>query len=145
MSKIVNKIAEPQPEGNAGCIVKKEGHILVVKLRETGKWDIPAGKPLPHETAPETAQRETWEESGVSVKIIRLLTFIGAPKEQGLYIYEATPLNKALPLNIPLQVNSRFRQEIIEARLLPIDNLNENNFRYPAILPEVIALFDTLD
>jgi 8-oxo-dGTP pyrophosphatase MutT (NUDIX family) len=56
-----------QPHGNAGCIVKRHGHILVVKLRETGKWDIPAGKLLPGEITSKTAERETWEEARVRV------------------------------------------------------------------------------
>ncbi|WP_187146248.1 NUDIX hydrolase [Candidatus Amoebophilus asiaticus] len=40
---------------------------MVVKLREAGKWDIPAGKrkPLPGELASKTAERETWEEAGI--------------------------------------------------------------------------------
>jgi 8-oxo-dGTP pyrophosphatase MutT (NUDIX family) len=135
------QVSNYQPYGNAGCIVKRNEHILVVKLRETGKWDIPAGKPLPNEAAPQTAERETWEETGVKVKVKRLLTFIDAPKEGNLYIYEAVPLEKVLPLNMPLHIHDDFTQEIIEARFLPITNLNKDNFRYPAMLSKLLALF----
>jgi len=142
---IVNQATDNHLYGNAGCIVKKEGHILVVKLRKIEKWDIPAGKPLPGESASDTAKRETLEEAGVKVQIVRLLYFIEAPKEGNLYIYEAVPLNKTLPLNTPLKINSLQVQEIREARFLPIDELNQGNFRYPAILPKVIDLFQSIN
>lgn len=139
---ILNQVTGNYLHGNAGCIVKNRNHILVVKLRKIGKWDIPAGKPLPGESASDTAKRETWEEAGVKVQIVRLLYFIEDPEEGNLYIYEAVPFNKTLPLNTPLKkINDHQEQEILEARFLPLNELNQDNFRYPAMLPKLIDLF----
>lgn len=119
----IKEINNLQLHGNAGCIVKKQGHILVVKLWGSRKWDIPAGKPLPGEISSKTAERETWEEAGVQVQVVRRLEFIEDPKEGSLYIYEAVALDQTLPLNTSLKLNNQFNQEVIEARFLPINNL----------------------
>jgi len=143
-TKIINQLINVQGYVNAGCIVKKQDYILVVKLRKTGKWDIPAGKSLPGELPSKTAERETWEEAGVQVKVIRLLDFIDAPAGHGLYIYEAVPSNNQLALDVPLEINPQFAQEIVEARFLPIQDLHQDSFRYPEILPRVIHLFNVI-
>mmetsp|Transcript_17495 Transcript_17495/g.39636 ORF Transcript_17495/g.39636 Transcript_17495/m.39636 type:complete len:181 (+) Transcript_17495:54-596(+) len=49
---------------NAGCFVVRDGHLLLVKHRKTGKWGLPAGTAEVNETPEETAVRETFEETG---------------------------------------------------------------------------------
>ncbi|MGX6960567.1 MAG: hypothetical protein ACIPMY_05065 [Rickettsia endosymbiont of Pentastiridius leporinus] len=51
----------PTPRGNAGCIIKKDNLILVVKTLNSGKYGIPCGKPEGDELANKTAERETFE------------------------------------------------------------------------------------
>eukprot|EP01132_Coremiostelium_polycephalum_P000066 gene66-92_t len=122
-------ITQQHFHGNAGCIVRKGNHILAVKLRAIDKWDIPAGKPLPGEHAAITAQRETLEETGIKVKIKRLLHFIEDVQEGNLYLYEASPCDPTLPINTLLPLKTHQKQEIREAKFLPIHELHPDNFR----------------
>ena len=39
--------------------------VLLVTSRDTGRWVIPKGWPMPGRSAPEAAAREAWEEAGV--------------------------------------------------------------------------------
>ena len=52
----------------AGCVVYRDGdsgrEVLVVHRPRYDDWDLPKGKCEPGETHPETARRETQEESG---------------------------------------------------------------------------------
>lgn len=59
---------------HAGCFIVRGGRLLTVKLTYDGqKYDIPGGQSTWHESARETAVRETWEESGYRVRAGRLL------------------------------------------------------------------------
>ena len=55
--------------GNAGCLVKHDRQMLVVRLRSTGRLDNPGGTHESGETARSTARRETWEEAGLEVEV----------------------------------------------------------------------------
>ena len=57
----------------AGCAVIKDGKLLVITTRERGYWNLPKGHAEKGETAEQTALRETAEETGYKVKIIREL------------------------------------------------------------------------
>lgn len=52
---------------SALCWTRKEGRvrILLITSRDTGRWVIPKGWPMPGLTGGETALREAWEEAGV--------------------------------------------------------------------------------
>jgi uncharacterized protein len=48
----------------------KEGlRILLVTSRDTGRWVVPKGNPMPHRTGAETAAEEAFEEAGVRGEI----------------------------------------------------------------------------
>ncbi len=51
------------------------GEILLGRSRFTGKWDIPGGGVEPWETLEEGMTREFREETGVSVRVERLVDF----------------------------------------------------------------------
>lgn len=54
----------PRVHGNAGCIIKHNNLIIIVKDTKLNKWDIPSGKPRNNkELAHETARREAYEET----------------------------------------------------------------------------------
>lgn len=62
-----------------GLIVNRKGEILLAKRNqpelkyEHGKWEFPGGGIKPNETPEKALIREVWEETGLKVKIIRLL------------------------------------------------------------------------
>ncbi len=70
-----------------GCLVLRDGHILLAKradgLLEAGKWCLLGGYAERDETTKQTAIRETMEESGWSVRNLRLLRINDNPNRPG--------------------------------------------------------------
>jgi phosphatase NudJ len=124
----------PQVSGNAGCMVKRNGLILMVKSFKSPKWEIPAGKPQENELAHETALRETFEETGLSVIPVKLLEVF----DDSFYMYEAKLLNQNIK---KLTIPETAKDEIVEIDFLNIDELNYNNVRYPCSLDRKKELF----
>jgi len=50
------------------CILGGQPHVLLLQARN-GRWCLPRGKPHSHESLADTAQRETFEECGLTVRI----------------------------------------------------------------------------
>ena len=53
-------------EGEAGL------QFLLVTSRDTGRWVVPKGNPIPHRNGPQTAAQEAFEEAGAVGEIGRL-------------------------------------------------------------------------
>ncbi|HJD62673.1 MAG TPA: NUDIX hydrolase [Rickettsia endosymbiont of Degeeriella rufa] len=146
---IFTKIYKPRvlkkhhtPHGNAGCIVKKDNSILVVKTLNSGKYGIPCGKPERRELANKTAERETLEETGVNVKAVKLSEdFSGR-----FYVYEFHIIDKdfTLPKNNLLKVPSNAINEITEVKFIEIDDLTPENVRFPSALSHIKEIFKAL-
>jgi 8-oxo-dGTP pyrophosphatase MutT (NUDIX family) len=49
------------------------GQILLVKHADTGLWVAPGGAIEPGETPADAAVREMWEETGLLVRLVRIL------------------------------------------------------------------------
>lgn len=130
----------PQFHGNAGCIVKKDNLLLAILHGKTKKWDIPAGKPDHGELAHQTAERETFEETGLKVKAKRLIYIDPEP----FYIYECKLVDENLDISKPLPVPASTQGEIDQARFIDVDQLNQKNTRYPDFLDTFLGLFKKL-
>jgi 8-oxo-dGTP diphosphatase len=59
--------------GGAGVWVQHDGAVLMVRHEGEDCWSEPGGKVEPGESFPETARRETLEETGVTVDITGVL------------------------------------------------------------------------
>ena len=69
----------------AGCIIKKDNKILMVKeAKEScyGQWNFPAGHVEKFEKITDAAIRETYEETGCKVKLIGVLPIMSKAKQQ---------------------------------------------------------------
>ena len=79
-------MTEPQPKNSrwypnhpwvgVGVVVLRDGQLLMIKRGKDpykGQWSIPGGAVELGETLYEAAERETFEESAVNVKIERVL------------------------------------------------------------------------
>ena len=67
------------PKVAAGVVIERAGKILLVRRAvepEIGKWSIPAGFVEADEDPAETAVRECQEETGLEVRIVRLMDVI---------------------------------------------------------------------
>ena len=66
--------ANPKPA--AGVILERDGSVLLLRRAVEpglGAWDLPAGYLDPGESPEEAARRETREESGLEVELVRLV------------------------------------------------------------------------
>ena len=57
-----------------------DGRLLLVRQREGGVWSTPGGVIEPDERPADAAIREAWEETGLVVRVDRLLGIYGGPE-----------------------------------------------------------------
>jgi ADP-ribose pyrophosphatase YjhB (NUDIX family) len=90
------------PKPAAGTLVERigrAGETEVLLLRRAvepgfGDWDLPAGYLDPGESAEQGALRETREEAGLEVELVRLVGVYSSPKANAVSsIYLAHPLD----------------------------------------------------
>ncbi|HJD67171.1 MAG TPA: NUDIX hydrolase [Rickettsia endosymbiont of Bembidion lapponicum] len=131
-----------KPNVGAGCMVKKDNLLLVVKTLKSNKYGIPAGKGEKEESIYKTAERETLEETGVNVKAVKLLEDFNGR----LYVYECYIIDKdfTLPKNNLLKVPSNAINEISEVKFIEIDDITPENVRFPSALPRIKEIFKAL-
>lgn len=104
----------------AGCVIKKDGKYLLVqegKQEARGQWNLPAGRVEVGEFIKDAAIRETKEETGYNVEIIRELTVFHEDGEKAVkHIFEAKVISGEL----------QFPQgEILDVRWLTIQEVEE--------------------
>jgi 8-oxo-dGTP pyrophosphatase MutT (NUDIX family) len=51
----------------------KREKVLLTRRADNGRWCLPGGRMEPGETAAEACEREAWEETGLRVKVTRLV------------------------------------------------------------------------
>lgn len=95
---------EPRNQFGALCWRMHRGRVevLLITSRDTGRWVIPKGWPMPGKTACEAAAQEAWEEAGVRGQ--------AAATAVGIYSYDkARKVKDALPCVVsvyPLRVEA---------------------------------------
>jgi ADP-ribose pyrophosphatase YjhB (NUDIX family) len=69
----------------AALVRDDDGRLLLVRHAELGVWGLPGGAIEPDEQPEEAAVRETEEESGLQVEVVRLLGVFGGPEYRITY------------------------------------------------------------
>jgi len=64
---------------SAGVLDPAGDRILLVRRADNGRWAVPGGYMEPGESAAEAATREVWEETGLQVRIGRLIAVYSNP------------------------------------------------------------------
>jgi 8-oxo-dGTP diphosphatase len=116
----------------AVVLVVQNGHLLMVRRAvepETGKWALPAGYIDYDENPREAAVREVLEETGLDVRIIRVIDVLGRDRTRGA---------KA-------SIVLLFEGEITGGVLSAQDDVSEAAFFAPEEIPtDELAAFESL-
>ena len=93
------------PRPTAGAIVERPGDdrsILLLRRAvppEAGRWDLPAGYLAPLESPEEGARRETFEETGLEVDLLRIVGVYTSRATNAIStVFLARPLDPAAPV-----------------------------------------------
>lgn len=124
----------------AGCLVKFQGRLLVVRHLQNRKLGVPAGFAEYRETAQCTAYRETWEETGIEVVVGPLLNAYN----NGFYLYQCNPTKPDLIVNATLPVPLAGQNEISEVYWIDPHTTKQSEWRFPEEYPTLLKLFDSL-
>ena len=123
---------QPDPAANAGCLIQENGKLLVVRQRGSGKLNIPAGTRSSNESAQCTAHRETWEETGFSVRVGPLARAF----DNGFRLYHCEIIAEgAQPF--------AGKREVSEVLWATTAEINSDNWRYPEQAAVIQALTQT--
>lgn len=115
----------PEHEANAGCVILNDDHLLVLRHRFGGELGIPAGASDRGESAQCTAHRETWEETGLDVRVGRELGRL----RYGFTVYRCHPEELLDPSAEPV-LPWHVRLEITGAEWMPLEALPRDQWRY---------------
>lgn len=72
------------PSANV-VVVNDEGEILMIRRSDNDNWALPGGGMDPGESLPQTAVRETVEETGIDVEVTGLVGIYTDPRHVILY------------------------------------------------------------
>jgi len=125
--------SESQLQGNAGCIIKIDDKMLIVRHQKTGKLSPPAGTAIEGETAQCTAHRETWEETGVEVRVGKLLKSF----DNQFHLFHCLAVDEVTELQVP----EPFRHEICEILFLNPALSSDEDWRFPEQVPGIRDAF----
>jgi len=71
--------------GCSAAIFDKHGRILLTRRADNGQWCLPSGAMDPGESAAEACEREVLEETGLSVRLKRLVGVYSHPDQLTVY------------------------------------------------------------
>ncbi|MFM7315703.1 MAG: NUDIX hydrolase [bacterium] len=129
----------PIPTWCFSVVVVRKGdqYLIVQESKHEQRWYLPAGRVEPGESFAEAALRETYEESGLNVKLLGVLRFEHSPKAEGArlrVIFLAEPIDNTAPKSVP-------DDESLAAAWVSLSDLTN----YPLRSKEVIELFQYVD
>ena len=66
--------------GTCAAVFNERGEILLQKRADNGFWSMPGGAVDPGESVQQGALREVWEETGLHVRVVRLVGVYSDPR-----------------------------------------------------------------
>ena len=82
-----DSIGNPLPQlpkvirpGTCAAVFNERGEILLQKRADNGFWSMPGGAVDPGESVQQGALREVWEETGLHVRVVRLVGVYSDPR-----------------------------------------------------------------
>lgn len=99
----------------------EDGEILLTRREDFGVWCMPGGGVDEGESMGEAAVREALEETGIKVKLKRLVGIYSMPEAKAwanlIVVFVAEPVGGVM---------KKQAGEVVEMRFFPVDNLPEN-------------------
>jgi 8-oxo-dGTP pyrophosphatase MutT (NUDIX family) len=71
--------------GCSAAIFDDHGRILLTRRADNGQWCLPGGRMESGESAAEACEREVWEETGLKVRVKRLIGVYSHPDQLVIY------------------------------------------------------------
>jgi ADP-ribose pyrophosphatase YjhB (NUDIX family) len=71
--------------GCSAAILDKNGRILLTRRTDNGQWCLPGGRMESGESAAEACEREVFEETGLNVRVKRLVGVYSHPDQLVVY------------------------------------------------------------
>jgi 8-oxo-dGTP pyrophosphatase MutT (NUDIX family) len=78
--------------------------VLLTKRADNGLWCLPSGGVDPGECVEETILREVWEETGLTVRVLRLVGVYSDPN--WLVVYDEKTAVQIVALNFEVEITS---------------------------------------
>jgi 8-oxo-dGTP pyrophosphatase MutT (NUDIX family) len=137
----VEPSAAETARGNAGCLIRVEDRMLVVRDRLSERLGFPAGMSVPGEAAQCTAHREAWEETGLEVVVGQRLQVF----ENGFRLYACKPVDPSVQPGSSVAVPQWAWAEIAAVEWIDPFHVFPAQWRYPEEWPVVLDRFRALD
>ncbi|WP_435249304.1 bifunctional NUDIX hydrolase/phosphatase PAP2 family protein [Vibrio sp. nBUS_14] len=135
----------PDHIAGALCVVRADNQIVLVDELITGYLSLPGGTVVSGEPPAVAAQRETWEEAGLSVTVGDVLGYTDSAvvydciSDSEVISYQAQ--NELGGFELPIWFAPHYGVEVSRAMLLSPTELEENQYRYPEQWSEINAFF----
>jgi len=118
----------------SGVFIVKNRKLLLFK-RPGGYWYFPGGKIENNETAEQCAIRETKEETGLEVKIVKLI-YVNELRRRMHRTLELIYLAKPIGGKFGIGTDPEEAKRLIDLRFISIKLLSKITFLFPNLIPE---------
>jgi 8-oxo-dGTP pyrophosphatase MutT (NUDIX family) len=71
--------------GCSAAIFDEHGRVFLTRRADNGQWCLPGGRMEPGESVAEACEREVWEETGLKVRVKRLVGVYSHPDQLIVY------------------------------------------------------------
>lgn len=110
----------------AGCVIRIDNAVLMIRHRLTGRLDIPGGGHQDDESLACTAHRETWEETGLNVEVGRVV----GKTTHGMILFDCSEHAGLTSLSSPFNAPDWAKSEVSELVIANLYNLSGDALRY---------------
>ncbi len=128
--------------GASAFVLNDKGELLLQKRSDNGHWCMPGGRMDPGESIAQTCVREVWEETGLRVRVVRLIGVYSDPRDYAIATYPDGNANQLLSLNFECEITGgelTLSDEGTELGFYPLDALPQ-----PMLLTHKIRIEDAL-
>ena len=115
--------------GTSAAIFNESGHVLLEKRSDNGWWGMPGGAVDPSESVEQAIEREVFEETGLRVRVKRLVGVYSDPVNHTIASYpDGSVVHNVNAFFECERVSGELRMsaESTDLRYFPVDALPEN-------------------